>query len=215
MLIIEKLKSIYLSLTQNPDINVVTLLIKTGYYHLQGRKIFADHTTTIKHVDHILTNGELHIGRHYEGFFTRRDRTFLNIEGRLIVNGLVSIGRGCCIYTQPDSVCIFNDCQVTGKTSFIISHSMIIGKHSIISWGCQFLDSDWHRIEYEGKREKENGILIGEHVWIGNNVTILKGVHIGNNCVIGAGAVVTGIYPDNVLIAGNPAKIVKQDIQWL
>jgi len=54
-------------------------------------------------------------------------------------------------------------------------------------------------------------IVIGRNVWIGNNAIILKGTEIGDNSVIGAGAVVTGgKLPSNVVIAGNPARILKE-----
>lgn len=52
-------------------------------------------------------------------------------------------------------------------------------------------------------------IAIGDNVWIGANVTICPGVTIGNNVVVGAGAVVTKSFPDNVVIAGVPAKIIR------
>lgn len=52
-------------------------------------------------------------------------------------------------------------------------------------------------------------ITIGDNVWIGGGVTILPGVTIGDNVVIGAGAVVTKSFPDNCVIAGNPARIIK------
>lgn len=57
-------------------------------------------------------------------------------------------------------------------------------------------------------RDKPKTIKVGNNVWIGLNVTILKGTVIGNNCVIAAGSVVKGEFPDNVLIQGNPAVIV-------
>jgi acetyltransferase-like isoleucine patch superfamily enzyme len=54
------------------------------------------------------------------------------------------------------------------------------------------------------------GIKIGNNVWIGAKVTFLDGSIIGNNCVIAAGAVVNGVFPENTLIGGVPAKIIKQ-----
>lgn len=53
------------------------------------------------------------------------------------------------------------------------------------------------------------GIKIGNNVWIGAKVTFLDGSIIGNNCVVAAGAVVNGIFPDNVVLGGVPAKIIK------
>jgi maltose O-acetyltransferase len=52
-------------------------------------------------------------------------------------------------------------------------------------------------------------VNIGNDVWIGGNVVILPGVTIGNNCVVAAGAVVTKDVPDNSLVAGVPAKVIK------
>ena len=53
-------------------------------------------------------------------------------------------------------------------------------------------------------------VKIGENVWIGADCTVLPGVMIGNNSVIGAGSVVTKNVPDNVVVAGNPARIIKE-----
>ena len=58
--------------------------------------------------------------------------------------------------------------------------------------------------------EYAHKIIIGNDVWIGGNVAILPGVTIGDNVVIGAGTVVNKNVPDNVVIAGNPFKIIKE-----
>ncbi|MGT2874994.1 DapH/DapD/GlmU-related protein, partial [Streptococcus gallolyticus subsp. gallolyticus] len=52
-------------------------------------------------------------------------------------------------------------------------------------------------------------ITIGDNAWFGGGVTILPGVTLGDNVVVGAGAVVTKSFGDNVVLAGNPAKIIK------
>ena len=51
--------------------------------------------------------------------------------------------------------------------------------------------------------------MIGSNCWIGAKATILDGVHIGDGCIVAAGAVVTKSFPDNVIIGGVPAKIIK------
>lgn len=53
-------------------------------------------------------------------------------------------------------------------------------------------------------------IVLGQNVWVGSNATVLQGVTIGNNSVVAAGAVVTSDVPDNVVVAGIPAKIIKR-----
>ena len=58
-------------------------------------------------------------------------------------------------------------------------------------------------------------IIIGENCWIGSNVRICKGVTIGDNSVVAACSVVTKDVPANCIVAGNPAKVVKTDIDQL
>lgn len=53
-------------------------------------------------------------------------------------------------------------------------------------------------------------VSIGDNVWVGGNVVICPGVHIGNNAVIGAGSVVTKDIPDNVIAAGNPCRVIRE-----
>ena len=53
-------------------------------------------------------------------------------------------------------------------------------------------------------------VSIGDDVWVGGNVTILPGVHIGNNVIIAAGAVVTKDVPDNTLVGGVPARFIRE-----
>ena len=52
-------------------------------------------------------------------------------------------------------------------------------------------------------------ITLGDNVWVGGGAIIIPGVTLGNNVVVGAGAVVTKSFPDNVVIGGNPAKVIK------
>lgn len=65
--------------------------------------------------------------------------------------------------------------------------------------------------EEEPNKRKMNyqPVVIGDNVWIGENVSILAGVHIGNGCIIGANSVVTNDTPENAIVVGNPAKVVK------
>lgn len=64
-------------------------------------------------------------------------------------------------------------------------------------------------IRLQGVNSK-GGVSIGNNCWIGAKVTILDGTNIGNNCIVAAGAVVKGKFPDDVIIGGVPAKIIKK-----
>jgi acetyltransferase-like isoleucine patch superfamily enzyme len=96
-------------------------------------------------------------------------------------------------------------------------HHIRIGDSCAISWGVTIIDDDHHKLVTSSLKQDagNKGVHIGNKVWIGCNVTILKNTSVGNNSVIAAGSVVKGDFPDNCLIAGNPAKIVKQPVNWM
>ncbi|MDD5052457.1 MAG: acyltransferase [Sulfuricurvum sp.] len=93
---------------------------------------------------------------------------------------------------------------------------VIIGKNNLIADDVEFWSCDGHSIYQNGTRiNPSKSIFISDNVWIGRNVKILKGVTISPDTVIGMGSLVTSReYPSNVLLAGFPAKIIKEGITW-
>lgn len=92
-----------------------------------------------------------------------------------------------------------------------------IGTDCMFSRGIEIRTGDSHAIINSFTGEKINeakDIMIGNHVWIGANATILKGVKIEDNSVIGIGSIVTANVRNNVIVAGVPAREIKQDINW-
>ncbi|MBX2966884.1 MAG: acyltransferase [Cyclobacteriaceae bacterium] len=88
-----------------------------------------------------------------------------------------------------------------------------IGENCVIASGVNIMDSNGHSLISLNRtkgRDQSIPIKIGANVWIGLNAIILKGTTIGNNCVISAGSVVKGEFPENSLIVGNPAKAIKR-----
>ena len=69
-------------------------------------------------------------------------------------------------------------------------------------------DGDWH--SGDSRVGPPKSIEIGDNVWLGVNVVVLKGVHIGANTIIGAGSVVVSDIPANTIAAGNPCKVIKE-----
>ena len=62
--------------------------------------------------------------------------------------------------------------------------------------------------------ELRSPVVIHDHVWVGARVTILKGVEIGEGAVVAAGSVVTHDVPAHALVGGNPARVIRQDVDW-
>lgn len=108
-----------------------------------------------------------------------------------------------------------NDIGISGATIYARTR-ITIGDKCIIGGNVKILDNDFHpadpviRERTPGKSYGAAPVTIGRNVFIGCNSLILKGTSIGENSVIGAGSVVSGVIPSNCVAAGNPAKIIRQ-----
>ena len=91
-----------------------------------------------------------------------------------------------------------------------------IGEDCSISWDVEILDSDFHHVlTDEGPSPAERApIVIEDRVWVGTRAVILKGVTIGHDSIVGAGAVVTRPVPPYSLCVGNPARVVRTVAGW-
>jgi acetyltransferase-like isoleucine patch superfamily enzyme len=197
------------------ETSFIAALFRHMYFRLRHKKIRASKNVLIRGLDNITTGGLVEIGMNYVGFIPPDERTYLNIHGRLIFNDSFTVGKGCAFDIGEKATAEFGRGYVTGRTTFIIMHGLKIGDGCAISWGCQFLDDDFHHLDYPGKKEKGNKIEIGDHVWIGSDVTLLKGVVIPDGCVIASGSTVTSSFiTKNCLIVGSPARIIKENISW-
>ncbi|MGO4859419.1 acyltransferase [Arthrobacter sp. 2MCAF14] len=105
---------------------------------------------------------------------------------------------------------------ISGGT-FVAARRIQIGDGTLVGANVTICDTDFHpvaslRRNREPLPEAQPGdeIVIGSNVFIGTGATILKGTRVGDNSVVGAGAVVKGRFPNGVTLAGNPAKIIRQ-----
>lgn len=197
------------------DVNLPLFLLISAYYHLRSKNIFAHHHARIRGIGNIETRGRLLVGVSQFGLVRGYDRTTLNIDGKLAIYGDVEIGKGCCVLVGEGAVCTIRQSYITGGTNLLVRHSLEIGQGTAIAWGCEIMDDDLHPCDYEGKMAREPNIVIGEHVWIGSHSRILKGVRIGDNSIIASNSVVTKVFEEkDVLIAGNPARIIRRGVRW-
>ncbi len=88
---------------------------------------------------------------------------------------------------------------------------IVIGDDCMLASFCYLTDADWHDIHDRTRAVGRTApIILEKGVWIGDSAIVCKGVHIGRNSIVAAGAVVTKNVPPNVIVAGNPAKVVKK-----
>ena len=96
--------------------------------------------------------------------------------------------------------------------SEIIAHERVeIGSHCLFAWDVQVMDSDSHSVD---GLPHTAPVVIGDRVWIGCRATVLKGVTVGDGAVVAACSVVTRDVPPRALVAGNPARVVREDVTW-
>ena len=107
---------------------------------------------------------------------------------------------------------IGKNCSIGDRTEIHCTKHIEIGDNVLISWDCNILDRDYHSVN--GEEERFAPVVIGNNVWIGCRVIILRGVKIGDGVVIAAGSVVTKDIPPYTLVAGNPAVVKKTVKGW-
>lgn len=151
----------------------------------------------------------------------------------------LTIGTDCIIsgrfiFESAQGHVSVGDHSYIGASTFISRSSITVGNNVTIAWGCTVYDHDSHSVDYRLRRKdiddelrdmrggvsfiknKDWGvvaskpIVICDDAWIGMNCIILKGVTIGEGAVVGAGSVVTKDVPAWTLVAGNPARVIKE-----
>ena len=182
--------------------------IKIGAVLMKNTTILVkgiNNTITIKNLSR-LVNCSIYIsGNNNHIVISRRaglNKTDLHMEDD---NNKIFIG---------ENTSFFGDTQLAAMEGT----SIRIGEDCMFSSDIQFRTGDSHSIiDFNGKRlNPSENIYIGNHVWVGTKVICLKGVHIADNCIVGAGSLLTKKFnEENVIVAGNPAKIVKHNINWL
>ena len=166
-----------------------------------------------------------------DGFYCETTQIFRSTKtrrpGAIVLGNHVSCYAGCSFAIGPNGRCKVGDFTLLNGALIMAEDCIEIGSHCMISWNVGLADSDFHPLEpalrlidaealapfYKDRPGRPNlqtaPVIIADNVWIGMNATVLKGVTIGENSVVAAGAVVTKSVPPNTVVAGNPAVVVK------
>lgn len=129
-------------------------------------------------------------------------------------SNLIGVNHRCIISTHSTRAeivigrnCGFSRISIGAKLGIELGNNVLVGANSIIT------DFDWHAMDPLNRDNSEliigKKIWIEDNVWIGANSSILKGVHIGKNTIIGAGSIVVSNQPANSICGGNPCKVIR------
>lgn len=169
-------------------------------------------------------------GKQYDKYLFSQDSSVSLVDGS--TNKDIVLGDKVWMWGRLASqsggkISLGNYSKIGHGTSICAVESIKIGDYTAIADNVHIMDNNNHPVNPDyrkfmringddesrlWKHSDHKAIIIGENCWIGRNVSILKGVTIGDNSVIAANSVVTKSIPANCIAAGNPAKVVKTDI---
>ncbi|HYG49858.1 MAG TPA: acyltransferase [Flavobacteriales bacterium] len=162
----------------------------------------------------VLNGGNLEFGKSWSEKPVLSSLLKMADGAELHVNGRFRIFEGSMFYINKNAVLKLGSGYINNRCNLSCFKHIEIGHDVVISEGVTIRDSDNHVLMHTIPTEPTQPIIIGNKVWVGLNVTILKGVTIGEGSVIAAGAVVTKDVPPHSLAGGVPAKIIKENISW-
>lgn len=166
-----------------------------------------------------------------DGFYCESAQIFRHLKAKqphaVRIGDHVSCYAGCSFAIGENGVAVVKDFTLLNGALLMAEERIEIGSHCLISWNVGIADSDFHPLEpalrlidahalapfCQGRpprpKLETRPVRICDNVWIGMNAIILKGVTVGENSVVAAGAVVTKDVPANCVVAGNPATVVR------
>ncbi|MFS8047088.1 acyltransferase [Rhizobium sp. BR 314] len=157
------------------------------------------------------------------------------MDGRVKIGSNSVLSCRVVLENAQGHVVIGNDTFI-GGSMLICATGIEVGNNVLISWGCTIVDHDSHSLDWRERSKdvadwreglasggltqaaqlknwnvvEKRPIVIRDKAWLGMNVTVLKGVTIGEGAVVAAGSVVTKDVPDWALVAGNPARQIRE-----
>lgn len=140
-----------------------------------------------------------------------RSTLYLGDNARLRINGAFTMHGTSSIFVLKDALLEIGNNTYLNGGSIECSYHIQIGNDCAIADGVRIIDNSWHTAHSLAR----GGITkIGNKVWIATGAMILPGITIGDGAIVAAGAVVTKDVPARCMVAGVPARIIKENVDW-
>ena len=135
----------------------------------------------------------------------------LRTEGNVVIGSgtHIVVGPGACVTLGPDVV-------ISSNVRMVCREAITLRAGAGLSWDTLVMDTDHHSLVVDGVARPRNApIEIGEWVWGGAGIKIMKGVTIGDRAVIATGSVVVTDVPAHALVGGVPARVLRENVDWI
>jgi len=187
------------------------IMIIRGYI-LFRKKVFIGKNTIILNRSNIVTGQNVTIEDYVKVDGYAKNKVILGNNSKIGKYSIITCtshmskyGKG---FKMGDNSSCGQFCEFGSAGGVTIGNDVIMGGY--ISFHSENHNYENNELLIREQGVTSKGIEIGNNIWVGAKVTFLDGVKVGNNCVIAAGSVVTKDFPDNVIIGGIPAKIIKE-----
>lgn len=158
-------------------------------------------------------DGKLIIGKKENPMTRQETSVMLKDNAVLVCHGTRVLQTGCDIRLWPGARLEMGDGYFNNGVQIVCQDNIKIGNDVVVARDVVIRDSDAHMLNNESYQMKKP-VVIKDHVWIGMRAMILKGVTIGEGAVIAAGSIVTRDVPPHSLVAGVPAKVIRENVIW-
>lgn len=180
-----------------------------------GGRVIPMKNTIIQIDSHSKLNisGRLKIGSKQVKRSKMETRILIEKNAEMVVHSSFTVYAGSYIRVISGGKLILNSGFLNENVQITCGDQIFIGEGCAIARDVVIRSYDGHHMESDDY-EISKPIVIGRHVWIGQGATILKGVTVGDGAIIAAGAIVTKDVPERTLVAGIPAKIIRNNVSW-
>jgi len=202
-----------------------TLLFNFRYLpwkHAIRLPIFVSHRVWLRRLSGRVTlseikTGAVRIGFDDVGLFDpKSSRTIWMVSGLVEFQGEAAVCHGSK-FVVSGTLSVGRSFFMSSASAIVAQRHVSIGDDVLISWDVLIMDGDGHRI-YDANGKQRNSpmpVMIGNKVWVGCRTLILKGVHIADGVVVAAASTVSkSITASDSIVAGNPAKVVREHVRW-
>jgi acetyltransferase-like isoleucine patch superfamily enzyme len=174
-----------------------------------------------------MAEGTVTLGNESKFYIESKIHNFQKDPEKILVGDNTHIRGELLLFKYGGSISIGDNCYMGEGSRIWSGDKVTIGNNVLISHNVNIIDTNSHELDYEERSERYKDLIanghwnekgsihtepihIGDDVWISFGAIILKGLSIGRGSIVAAGAVVTENVPEFVVVAGNPAKIVKK-----